>query len=176
MEIVGDDDAPSEHVPKAPKGKSKEKMPAAVEDVIQRQSQRLKALVANPPNKSTSSLASGSTSSKKRKASSGGGGGGGGGGGRGSRGGKKAKTTAEVATPKTLGSMAREMESKLSHSQREAVQSIMKVMDRTDDTRLWETEDGRLRCWMDVADRMIERATFISTFEDNGNTTTASDA
>lgn len=65
----------------------------------------------------------------------------------------------------SLASKVRHTESRLSNAQMEATEEILTILDRDNDSRLWRTEDGRLRCWLDIAETFIRKGDIIKEME-----------
>lgn len=64
-----------------------------------------------------------------------------------------------------LALQVHETEALLTDAQIEATNQTVAIFDRHDHSRLWFTEEGRLRCWLDIAQRFVGRVEVTKAFE-----------
>lgn len=153
--IYGDDEAPTPPPAMAePKGKSKEHIDIAVGDIITRQSSRLKNIAAHSKNTTTPSAPdvgrSNLPSIQNYKA-----------------GASHALSTQDIVLEGAEELTARFLRTVelLTYTQLEATEQIITILDREADSRLWTSEEGRLRCWLDIAEKFVVREAVTHAYE-----------
>lgn len=162
--LAAAEDSPMPSVAAEPKGKSQDYVDATVGHIISRQSNRLKNMTA-PASDTTSSSIQGnshlaSTVTRHRA------------------GGSSYKLATQDAIEPTamqdavsreetegLAFRVRQTEALLTSTQFEATEQILAIMDRNVKTRLWTSEEGRLRCWLDIAQKFVGNLAIAQAYE-----------